>query len=75
MKALLRITDLHVHYGAIEAVKGIDLTLGQGRITTLLGANGAGKSTTLLTISGLVKASAGSINFDGMEVHRLPPLR
>lgn len=75
MKALLRITDLHVHYGAIEALKGIDLTLGHGRITTLLGANGAGKSTTLLTISGLVKASAGSINFDGMEVHRLPPHR
>ena len=75
MKALLRIADLHVHYGAIEAVKGIDLTLVQGRITTLLGANGAGKSSTLLTISGLVKASAGSIHFDGMEVHRLPPHR
>jgi len=75
MKALLRIAGLHVHYGAIEAVKGIDLTLGQGRITTLLGANGAGKSTTLLTVSGLVKASAGSIRFDGIEVHRLPPHR
>src|SRR5918994_5238234 len=75
MKALLRIADLHVHYGAIEAVKGIHLTLAQGRITTLLGANGAGKSTMLLAISGLVKASAGSIHFDGMEVHRLPPHR
>ena len=75
MNALLRIAGLHVHYGAIEAVKGIDLTLHQGRITTLLGANGAGKSTTLLTISGLVKASAGSIHFDGTEVHRLPPHR
>jgi branched-chain amino acid transport system ATP-binding protein len=75
MKALLRIAGLHVHYGAIEAVKGIDLTLGEGRITTLLGANGAGKSTTLLTISGLVKASAGSIHFDGMELHNLPPHR
>ena len=75
MKALLRIADLHVHYGAIEAVKGIHLTLAQGRITTLLGANGAGKSTLLLAISGLVKASAGSIHFDGMEVHRLPPHR
>ena len=75
MKALLRIAGLHVHYGAIEAVKGIDLTLYQGRITTLLGANGAGKSTTLLTISGVLKASAGSIHFDGMEVHRLPPHR
>jgi branched-chain amino acid transport system ATP-binding protein len=75
MKALLRIAGLHVHYGAIEAVKGIDLALAQGRITTLLGANGAGKSTTLLTISGLVKASAGSIHFDGIEVHRLPSHR
>jgi branched-chain amino acid transport system ATP-binding protein len=75
MKALLRIAGLHVHYGVIEAVKGIDLTLGEGRITTLLGANGAGKSTTLLTISGLVKASAGSIHFDGMELHNLPPHR
>jgi branched-chain amino acid transport system ATP-binding protein len=75
MKALLRIAGLRVHYGVIEAVKGIDLTLGEGRITTLLGANGAGKSTTLLTISGLVKASAGSIHFDGMELHRLPPHR
>jgi branched-chain amino acid transport system ATP-binding protein len=75
MKALLRIAGLHVHYGAIEAVKGIDLALAQGRITTLLGANGAGKSTTLLTISGLMKASAGSIHFDGIEVHRLPSHR
>jgi branched-chain amino acid transport system ATP-binding protein len=75
MKTLLRISGLHVHYGAIQAVTGIDLTLGEGRITTLLGANGAGKSTTLLTISGVVKASAGSIHFDGIEVHRLPPYR
>ncbi len=75
MKALLRIAGLHVHYGAIEAVKGIDLTLGEGRITTLLGANGAGKSTTLLTLSGLVKASAGSIHFAGMELHNLPAHR
>ncbi|HEX6437887.1 MAG TPA: ABC transporter ATP-binding protein [Candidatus Binatia bacterium] len=75
MKPLLRIAGLHVHYGAIEAVKGIDLTLGQGRITTLLGANGAGKSTILLTISGVVKASSGSIHFDGMEVQNLSPHR
>ena len=75
MKPLLRIAGLHVHYGAIEAVRGIDLTLSQGRITTLLGANGAGKSTILLTISGLVKASSGSIYFDGMEVQNLPSHR
>ena len=75
MKPLLRIAGLHVHYGAIEAVRGFDLTLSQGRITTLLGANGAGKSTILLTISGLVKASSGSIYFDGMEVQNLPSHR
>jgi branched-chain amino acid transport system ATP-binding protein len=75
MKPLLRIAGLHVHYGAIEAVKGIDLILGEGRITTLLGATGAGKSTILLTISGLVKASSGSIHFDGREVQNLPPHR
>ena len=75
MKPFLRIAGLHVHYGAIEAVKGVDLILGEGRITTLLGANGAGKSTILLTISGLVKASSGSIHFDGREVQNLPPHR
>ena len=75
MRPLLRISDLHVHYGSIEAIKGIDLTLGEGGITTLLGANGAGKSTILLTISGLVKASSGLIDFDGVEVQNLPPHR
>jgi len=75
MKTLLRVAGLHVHYGVIEAVKGIDLALGQGRITTLLGANGAGKSTTLLTLSGLLKASAGSIHFDDVELRDLPPHR
>ena len=69
----LTVSGLHVHYGAIEAVKGIDLTLVQGRITTLLGANGAGKSTTLLTLSGLLRSSAGSIVFEGAELTRLSP--
>lgn len=73
MSTLLQVTDLHVHYGAIEAVKGIELTLVQGRITTLLGANGAGKSTTLLTLSGLLRASAGSIEFNGRELRNLAP--
>jgi branched-chain amino acid transport system ATP-binding protein len=75
MKTLLRVAGLRVHYGIIEAVKGIDLALGQGRITTLLGANGAGKSTTLLTLSGLLKASAGCIRFDDVELRDLPPHR
>ena len=75
MKNLLQVSGLHVHYGVIEALKGIDFALVKGQITTLLGANGAGKSTTLLTLSGLVKPSAGSIDFDGVELRNLPPHR
>jgi branched-chain amino acid transport system ATP-binding protein len=71
VSAMLTISGLQVHYGVIEAVKGIDFSLGQGRITTLLGANGAGKSTTLLTLSGLLRSSAGSILFEGTELTRL----
>jgi branched-chain amino acid transport system ATP-binding protein len=67
MSVLLEVKNLHVHYGAIEAVKGIDFSLELGQIATLLGANGAGKSTTLLALSGLVDASDGSILFDGKE--------
>ena len=69
---MLKVAGLHVHYGMIEAVKGIDFTLEQGRITALLGANGAGKSTTLLTLSGLVKASAGSVVLEGVEITNQP---
>jgi branched-chain amino acid transport system ATP-binding protein len=75
MSAILSVTGLKVHYGVIEAVKGIDLALDEGKITTLLGANGAGKSTTLLSLSGLLRATAGSIIFDGVELHALPPHR
>jgi branched-chain amino acid transport system ATP-binding protein len=75
VKNLLQVTGLHVHYGALEALKGIDFALVEGQITTLLGANGAGKSTTLLTLSGLIKPSAGSISFDGVDLRNLPPHR
>ena len=75
MSAVLQVSGLRVHYGMIEAVKGVDLTISGGRITTLLGANGAGKSTTLLTLSGLLRSSAGSIVFDGVELRELPPHR
>ena len=75
MKNLLQVTGLHVHYGVLEALKGIDFALAEGQITTLLGANGAGKSTTLLTLSGLIRASAGSIYFDGIDLRNLPPHR
>ena len=73
MNAIVNVTGLQVRYGVIEAVKGIDLTLDQGEITALLGANGAGKSTTLLALSGLIKPAAGSIRFDNFELTRLAP--
>ena len=73
MSAILQISDLAVAYGQIEAVKGIDLTLNQGEITALVGANGAGKSTALLALSGLLKATRGQVMFDGVDLLRLPP--
>ncbi|MDY7579477.1 ABC transporter ATP-binding protein [Herbaspirillum sp. RTI4] len=76
MNPILRIEDLAVSYGHIKAVKGISLSLNQGEITALVGANGAGKSTTLLAISGLIKAQSGSVLLDGeIELTRLSPHR
>jgi branched-chain amino acid transport system ATP-binding protein len=75
MGVLLKVSGLRVHYGAIEAVKGIDFELLRGQMTTLLGANGAGKSTTLLALSGLLEVTAGSIIFDGEELRGLAPHR
>jgi len=71
----LEIRDLHVHYGAIHALKGISVKIEQGQIVALLGANGAGKSTTLRTISGLLRPSSGSILFDGQPIGGLKPHR
>jgi len=71
MSELLRVQDLAVSYGHVEAVKGIDLSLQAGEITALVGANGAGKSTTLLALSGLVKAQRGKIVLDGEDVSKL----
>jgi branched-chain amino acid transport system ATP-binding protein len=65
---ILTISDLHVSYGAIAAVKGISLTVYPGEIVTLIGGNGAGKSTTMRSISGLLKPKKGSINFEGQEI-------
>jgi len=70
---ILQVKDLHVSYGAIKAVKGISFEVEEGEIVTLIGANGAGKSTTLRTISGLETAASGSINFMGTELTKLPP--
>ncbi len=67
----LEIKDLRVHYGKIEAIKGISVTVNQGEIVTLIGANGAGKTTTLKTISGLRPVSSGSITFDGQDISKM----
>jgi branched-chain amino acid transport system ATP-binding protein len=73
---MLELDGLHVAYGAIEAVKGVTITVGEGEIVTLVGANGAGKSTTLRTISGLIRPTRGRIEFreqriDGLPAHRI----
>ena len=69
---MLEVKDLHVSYGGIKALRGINLQVPDGKIVALIGANGAGKSTLLRTISGLVKADSGSIIFDGKELLGLP---
>lgn len=69
---LLDIKDLHVSYGNVEVLHGINLSVDEGEIVTILGANGAGKSTTLLTISGLVRPTRGEILYQGTPLHRLP---
>lgn len=73
---MLNVTDIHVHYGAIHALKGVSLEVPDGKIVTLIGANGAGKSTTLRAISGLLKPSAGSVRFldkpiNGLGAHKV----
>jgi branched-chain amino acid transport system ATP-binding protein len=74
-KEILKVQDLAVSYGHIEAVKGISLSLNEGEITALVGANGAGKSTALLAISGLVKANRGNVVFNGEDLSKLSPHR
>jgi len=71
--ALLEVEEIHAYYGNIEALKGVSLTVEEGEIVTLIGSNGAGKSTTLRAISGLTPAREGSIRFAGREIHALPP--
>jgi branched-chain amino acid transport system ATP-binding protein len=69
---LLELTDLHVYYGNIEALKGVSMTVNRGEIVTLIGSNGAGKSTTLRAISGTHKPRTGSVKLEGREIHHLP---
>jgi len=71
--AVLRIDGLQTYYGKIHALKGISLSVQKGQIVTLLGANGAGKSTTLKAISGLVRSAAGTITFLGKDITTTPP--
>ena len=68
---VLEVEDIHTFYGSIEALKGISLTVNEGEIVTLIGSNGAGKSTTLRSISGLNPPKTGSIKFRGREIHGL----
>jgi branched-chain amino acid transport system ATP-binding protein len=70
--AMLELQDVHVKYGAVEALKGITLEVEEGEIVTLLGANGAGKTTTLRTISGLLRPSAGRVMFEGRPIDQMP---
>jgi len=70
---MLSIKDLHVHYGGIHAIKGISLEVPRGKVVTLIGANGAGKSSTLRAIAGIVKKSSGSIELEGREISGLAP--
>lgn len=70
--SLLKIEDIHVYYGAIHAIKGISFEVNEHEIVTLIGANGAGKSTTLNTISGLLKPRSGKISFNGRDLTATP---
>jgi branched-chain amino acid transport system ATP-binding protein len=70
--ALLEVNDIHTYYGAIHALKGLSIFVEKGEIVTLIGANGAGKSTTLNTICGVMHPRAGTILFDGEPIHTLP---
>jgi branched-chain amino acid transport system ATP-binding protein len=70
---LLEVSEIHSFYGNIEALKGVSLTVEEGEIVTLIGSNGAGKSTTLRSISGLTPPRQGTIRFEEHEIHTLPP--
>src|SRR4249919_1587770 len=70
---VLRIENLHIKYAQIPALRGVDIDIKRGEIVALIGANGAGKSTTLKAISGLIRPSAGTIEFDGKSLASLAP--
>jgi branched-chain amino acid transport system ATP-binding protein len=70
--SLLKVDDIHVYYGSIHAIKGISFEVNEGEIVTLIGANGAGKSTTLNTVSGLLRPKSGTVEFDGKNIVGVP---
>jgi branched-chain amino acid transport system ATP-binding protein len=70
--ALLEVDTIHTYYGAIEALRGVSLTVEEGEAVTIIGSNGAGKSTTLRSISGLTPATSGKIMFEGRDITRVP---
>jgi branched-chain amino acid transport system ATP-binding protein len=70
---MLKLKDIHTYYGNIHALKGIDLEVSQGEVISLIGANGAGKSTTLMTTSGIIPAKKGTIEFMGKDITHTPP--
>lgn len=73
--SMLKVEDLHVYYGSIHAIKGVSFEVNEGEIVTLIGANGAGKSTTLNTLGGLMKPRAGSVLFEGTQIAGMPASR
>ena len=75
MEEILKVDNINVYYGAIHAIKGVSFHVNEGEVVTLIGANGAGKSTTLQTISGLLRSKTGSVEFCGENISRLPPHR
>ena len=72
---MLKISNLHTYYGAIHALKGLDMEVGQGEIVSLIGSNGAGKSTLLNTIIGVTKSSKGTVVFEGKDITNAPPYK
>ena len=70
--SLLKVNELHVYYGSIHAIKGISFEVNEGEVVTLIGANGAGKSTTLNSVAGLLKLGNGTVEFNGKILNGIP---